>query len=142
MTINCLCFSVCIKTYCPGSFIGIYMTWGHMRQYRYSELLDGHSGPQQIMHKYHTLYPLLQEGSSKGIPLRRLKEIHSYKCIFWDVTIHKGPFPVSISILLLICYLYFTQGPFSEEMLVLVITTFICPAHCSALGKGTIALTP
>src|SRR6266699_7029858 len=91
------------------------MPWGYIKQYRYPESSDGCYGPPYTVHKHYTLYPLLQEGSSKGIPLGRLKEF----CLNYttmntcseDVTASKAPPPLSMNILLLIYYLYFTQGP-------------------------------
>jgi hypothetical protein len=65
------------------------------------------------MNTYHTSYPLLQGGSSQGIPWGRLKEIHLHYIIMnacsKDVTVSKVPSPLSMSILVLIYYLYFTQ---------------------------------
>ena len=97
------------------------------------------------MHKYHTLYLLLQGGSSKDIPWGRLKEIHlnytTMNACSEDVTASKAPSPPSMSMLVLIYYLYFTQGGSSKEILVLVITTVMCTTYCNALGKGTTELT-
>ena len=97
------------------------------------------------MYTYYTLYPLLQGGSSRGVPWRRLKEIHfnytTMNACSEDVTASNVPCPLSMNILMLIYYLYFTQGASSKEILVLVITTVMCTAHCCAPGQGTIELT-
>jgi hypothetical protein len=73
------------------------------------------------MNTYHTFYPLLQGGSSKGIPWGRLKEIylHYYTTMIQnasskDVTAPNVPFLLSMSILVLIYYLCFAQGPSSR----------------------------
>jgi len=94
------------------------MPSGHIKHYRCTEPPDGCSGPPQTIHNYSTLYTLLQEGSSKGIPWGRLKEIHLHyttmNACSEDVTASKAPPPFSMSILAFIYYLYFTQGPSSK----------------------------
>ncbi len=90
------------------------MPWGYIKQYRYPESSDGCYGPPYTVHKHYTLYPLLQGGSSKGIPWGRLKEFRlnytTMNTCSEDVTASKAPPPLSMNILLLIYYLYFTQG--------------------------------
>ena len=121
------------------------MPWGHIKQYRYPEPPYGCSGPPQTRYIYYTLYPLLQGGSSRGIPWRRLKEIHfnytTMNACSEDVTASNVPSPLLMNILMLIYYLYFTQEASSKEILVLVITTVMYTEHCHAPGQGTIELT-
>ena len=65
------------------------------------------------MYAHYFIYTLLQGGSSEDISWGKLKEIHlNYTTIAWseDITASKAPSPLSINILVLMNYLYFTQG--------------------------------
>jgi len=65
------------------------------------------------MYKYHNIHSLLLGGPSKGILWGRLKEIYLHyttiNACSEDVAASNSPPLLSMSILVLIYYLYFTQ---------------------------------
>ena len=89
--------------------------------------------------------PVFVQAQVKVYPRGSLKEIHlSYNTMTASPegpTAHKEPLPLSVTILVLIYCLYFTQECPSEQVLVLAIITMICIAHCNTLGQETMELT-